>query len=121
MRPYHAFSFIILSIIFQSAGGIFAKYAAQSLLSGTTFIGIITNSFYIISLGCLILQAIVWQQALRYYPLSVAYPCVSITNFLVLFAAAILFGENITYGNIIGLFLITAGIIVLFHSYEELQ
>jgi multidrug transporter EmrE-like cation transporter len=118
MNKIRYFSFIIVSIVFQSLGGIFGKYAALSL-HVPTFIGIVTNVFYIISVGCLFLQAVVWQQALRHYPLSVAYPCISITNFVVLFAATILFRETVTYANMIGLILVTTGIFMLFHFSEE--
>jgi multidrug transporter EmrE-like cation transporter len=112
------FSFILLSIAFQSLGGIFGKYAALSL-PAPSLTGIVTNTFYILSMGCLFLQAIVWQQALRHFPLSVAYPCISITSFVVLFFAAVLFQENITYANIIGLILVTTGITMVFHVHEE--
>ena len=118
MNNLRYFSFIILSIVFQSFSGIFSKYAALSL-QDPSLIGIVTSVFYILSLGCLFLQAIVWQQALRHFPLSFAYPCISITNFVVLFPAAILFHENVTYANIIGLILVTTGIIVFFHFHED--
>jgi multidrug transporter EmrE-like cation transporter len=118
MNNLRYFSFIILSIAFQSLGGIFGKYAALSL-PAPNLMGILTNIFYILSLGCLLLQAIVWQQALRHFPLSVAYPCISITNFVVLFSAAALFQESVTYADIFGLFLVTTGIFMLFYSHEE--
>ena len=106
------FSFIILSIAFQSLGGIFGKYAALSL-SAPSIIGIMTNAFYLLSLGCLFLQAIVWQQALRHFPLSVAYPYMGFVNFVVLFSSALLFQEGVSLANITGLVLISVGIIVL--------
>jgi len=109
------FSFIILAIAFQSLGGILGKYAALSL-PAPTFIGIVTNAFYILSLGCLFLQAIVWQQALRHFPLSVAYPFMGLVNFVVLFSSAILFQEGVTLTNIVGLVLISMGIAVLSHE-----
>jgi multidrug transporter EmrE-like cation transporter len=118
MKNLRYFSFIILAIAFQSLGGIFGKYAALSL-PAPSLIGIVTNAFYILSLGCLFFQAIVWQQALRHFPLSVAYPCISITSFVVLFSAAVLFQENITYANMVGLILVTTGIYVLFHVRER--
>ena len=118
MKNLRYFSFIILAIVFQSLGGIFGKYAALSL-SPPSLTGIVTNSFYILSLGCLFFQAIVWQQALRHFPLSLAYPCISLTSFVVLFSAAVLFNENVTYANIIGLILVTTGIYVLFHVHED--
>lgn len=118
MNNRHYFSFIIFAIAFQSLGGIFGKYAALSL-QDPSIIGIVTNVFYIFSLGCLFLQAIVWQQALIHFPLSLAYPCISVTNFIVLFSAAVLFHENITFANMFGLILVTIGIYLLFHVHED--
>ena len=118
MRNPTYFSFILLAIAFQSLGGIFGKYAALSL-QVPTFAGILTNVFYILGLVCLLLQAIVWQQALIYYPLSIAYPCMSLISFVILFAAAFLFDEHITLPNILGLILVTAGIFVLFRYDGE--
>ena len=118
MKNLRYFSFIILSITFQSLGGFFGKYAALSL-HVPTLIGIMTNTFYILSLGCLFLQAIVWQQALRHFPLSVAYPFMGLVNFVVLFLSAILFQEGITLANIGGLVLISVGIALLSHEIGD--
>jgi multidrug transporter EmrE-like cation transporter len=118
MKNLRYFSFIILSIAFQSLSGIFGKYAALSL-SAPSLIGIVTNVFYILSLGCLFIQAIVWQQALRHFPLSVAYPFMGLVNFVVLFSSAILFQESVTLANIIGLVLISVGIAVLSHEIGD--
>jgi multidrug transporter EmrE-like cation transporter len=115
MNNLRYFSFIILAIVFQSLVGIFGKYAALSLHI-SAFIGIVTNTFYILSLVCLFFQAIVWQQALRHYPLSVAYPFMGLVNFVVLFSSAILFQEEVTSANVMGLVIISMGIVVL--SYE---
>jgi multidrug transporter EmrE-like cation transporter len=112
MAAFRYFSFIIASIIFQSLGGIFGKYAAISL-PAPTVIGIFTNAFYILSIGCLFFQAIVWQQALMHFPLSVAYPYMALVSFVVLISSAVLFHEGVTPGNIIGLVIISAGIVVL--------
>jgi len=118
MKNLRYFSFIILAIAFQSLGGIFGKYAALSL-AAPSLIGIVTNVFYILSLGCLFLQAIVWQQALRHFPLSVAYPFMGLVNFVVLFSSAILFQEGVTLANIMGLILISVGIAVLSHEIGD--
>lgn len=115
MNNLRYFSFIILSIAFQSLSGIFVKYAALSL-PAPSLIGIVTDIFYILSLGCLFLQAIVWQQALRHFPLSVAYPFMGLVNFVVLISSAILFQEGVTLANIVGLVLISVGIAVLSHE-----
>jgi multidrug transporter EmrE-like cation transporter len=64
-------------------------------------------------------QAIVWQQALIHYPLSYAYPFVSLVNFVILIFSALLFKEQITASNILGLILISSGILELSRNLEE--
>jgi multidrug transporter EmrE-like cation transporter len=112
MKSFQNFSFIILSIVFQSLGGIFGKYAALSL-SAPSLIGIMTNAFYILGLACLFFQALIWQQALIRYPLSFAYPFMSLVNFVVLIASVVLFHEEIALTNVIGLCIISIGITAL--------
>lgn len=118
MRYGGSFVFILLSIVFQSLNGIFSKYAATGIEEVSLFT-IITNAFYLLALVCLFLQALVWQQALHRYPLSFAYPFMSLMNFVVLFASALLFHEGITPFNIAGLVLISLGITVLSRHYGE--
>ena len=112
------FFFIIMSVFFQSLAGILGKYAALSI-TNLTFIGIFTNIFYISALIFLVLQVIVWQQALRHFPLSVAYPIMGLVNFVVLFFSAVLFQEGVTLANIVGLVLISVGIAVLSHEIGD--
>lgn len=112
MKSIRKFSYILLAIFFQSVGGISGKFAAITLSDATLF-AVITNAFYIASLACLFFQAVVWQQALVYYPLSFAYPFMSLVNFVILLPSAVLFDEGITITNIVGLSLISIGITVL--------
>jgi len=112
MKNLRYFSFIILAIAFQSLAGIFGKYAALTL-PAPSLIGIVTNVFYILSLGCLFLQAIVWQQALRHYDISLAYPFQSLTIFVILIYSYIFFYESISGFNILGICIILSGIILL--------
>ena len=112
MKVTRNFSFIILAIFFQSVSGISGKFAAITLSDATLF-AIIANGFYIVSLACLFFQAIVWQQALIHYPLSFAYPFMSLVNFVILISSALLFDEGITIANVVGLCLISIGIAVL--------
>jgi len=112
------FIFILLSIVFQSLSGVFSKYSATSI-NELNLISVLTNFFYLISLFFLFLQAVVWQQALRYYPLSFAYPFMSLVNFVVLISAAVLFHEGITLFNLIGLVFISLGIALLSRKIGE--
>lgn len=108
----YGFLFIILSILFQATGGAFGKYASNTI-DNLTILEIMSNTFYLFSIICMILQAIVWQQALRYYQLSFAYPFMSLVNFVILFYAHLLFDENIRIMNVIGLTIISSGVYFL--------
>jgi hypothetical protein len=70
--------------------GICGKYTAMTVKDASLFITV-TNGFYLLSLIFLISQATVWQQALIHYPLSYAYPFVSLVNFMILISPVILF------------------------------
>ena len=115
MKPWFNFLFIVLSILFQACGGIFGKYAAMAIDCLTIF-AVISNMFYLLSLCCMVLQAIVWQQVLKHYRLSYAYPFMSLVNFVILFSSFLLFDENITIMNVIGLVTISIGICALSRS-----
>ena len=115
MRSYFNSLFIILSITFQAMGAVFGKYAALNM-HGFSPVALLISLFFILALLSMLLQAIVWQQALRYYPLSLAYPCMSLANFIILLLSARFFNEGITPGNLLGLGIISIGIVILFHN-----
>jgi multidrug transporter EmrE-like cation transporter len=112
MKKYFNFVFIILSILFQSLSGILGKNAAISLDWGNP-ISLLTNVFYVLSLSCMVLQAVVWQQALKHYPLSLAYPFQSLTMFVILVLSYVFFQESISVFNVLGILIIFAGIYLL--------
>ena len=112
MKLNSNFIFIIFSILLQAGSGIFGKYAALSTESFNP-LTTVTNIFYLFSIICLILQAIFWQQALISYPLSFAYPFMSLVNFVVLISSYFLFQEGISINNLLGLILISYGITIL--------
>jgi len=107
-----AFIFILLAVLFQALSAIFNKYAAISLVDVTVVL-IVSNIFYILKMACLILQAFVWQLALKSYDLSFAYPFMSLVNFIILLASLFIFNEGITAANVIGLLAISAGVYFL--------
>ena len=101
------FIYILFADFISGLSGIFAKYASLNL-GGYDFLSLLFIIFYIISLGFLVLQAIVWISALKYYDLSFAYPFISLVNFIILVSSYLLFNESITLANLIGLFLYLA-------------
>lgn len=112
IRPFKSYYFIVLAILFQALSGILAKYVAISS-SNPGFFSIVLNIFYLLSVGCLVLQALSWQVALKHFDLSFSYPFLSLVNFIILVYSFVVFHEGITLWNIIGLIVITAGMIML--------
>jgi len=112
MKMKYQFIFIILSIIFQATAGAFFKLASINT-PGFDIISLVGNFYYAIAIFILILQALIWQQVLKYYNLSYAYPLMSLVNFLVLGLSFFIFNEIINGFNIMGLSFISLGVYVL--------
>ena len=109
---------LVFSILIQAFGAICTKYAAE-YGAATTFFGISTTLvLYGAILGGMGLQILFWQHALKYYSLSFAYPFRSLVSFIVLLSAWVLFHESITLFNVIGLAIISVGIIFLVREKE---
>lgn len=53
-----------------------------------------------------------WMAAMTKFEISFAYPFMSLSFVLVLILSILIFGETFTWGKVIGLLLIVAGIIV---------
>jgi multidrug transporter EmrE-like cation transporter len=120
LRPKFHLYLLILSMLIQAFGAICTKYAAE-FGSLKTVNGIpLSFIMYLIILGGMGLQVIVWQYALKYYPLSFAYPFRSLVSFIVLIAAFVLFDESISLMNIAGLSVITIGVFFLARDKEAL-
>lgn len=120
LRPKIHLHLLVLSILIQAFGAICTKYAAV-YGSDDTIIGIpIYLIIYLVILGGMGLQVIVWQYALKYYALSFAYPFRSLVSFVVLLSASILFHESVSLMNIAGLSVITIGVFFLARGDQEI-
>ncbi|QDP72382.1 hypothetical protein FOG18_07325 [Legionella israelensis] len=103
---------LLSSVLLRALNPVFFKMGAASIKKFTVF-NIIGNIFCLLSFFTLFLIAIVWQQTLKYYPLTFAYSFLSIAFFVILIMSHFLFNEPITIYNVIGLILISTGIITL--------
>ena len=112
------FVFLLLSLFFQSLSIYLGKMASIQI-KDFSIISITSNIPYIGSLACLVLQAFVWQLALRKYPLYFAYLFMSGIYTITLIMSFFLFHEKITSGNIAGTIIITAGICIMLTGQKE--
>lgn len=99
---------IQLAVIVYTFSGIMGKFAAGYDILSMPFIFFIGMELFI--LGC---YAIVWQQIIKRYPLSVAYVNRALAIFWSTIWAFLIFGERISLNNIIGVIVIFIGIMVV--------
>jgi|SRR5690554_3022051 len=62
--------------------------------------------------GAAFIASMFWMAAMTKFEISFAYPFMSLSFVLVLILSILIFGETFTWGKVIGLLLIVAGIIV---------
>ena len=104
--------FILLSLLFQSGSVIFGKFASITI-TGHNPLSLFINPYYILTITCLFLQAISWQQTLRYHPLSWSYMFMSGIYPVIMLSSYLIFGEHISVQNIIGAIIIFVGVVNL--------
>lgn len=103
---------LALSIGFQTAAIAAGKEAALTL-PRFAIEQIARNSYYLLSLLCLGLQAVTWQLTLSKFPLSLAYAAMSIVYVNVLLLSAFVFHEHVSAANVAGAALIIAGVALM--------
>ncbi len=64
-------------------------------------------------LSCYAVSVFLWIGGLSRVPVSIAYPLLSIGYIINAFAAAVLFGEALSFAKLAGIALIVAGVLVL--------
>lgn len=62
--------------------------------------------------GAAFIASLFWMAAMTKFEISFAYPFMSLSFVLVLILSILIFGETFSWGKVVGLLLIVAGIIV---------
>lgn len=102
-----------MCILLYSVTSLLSKYASRfDFLSGQYIL------FLALMVAVLGVYAILWQQAIKGFSPSVAYSNKSVTTIWVLLFSALIFGEGITLGNVIGTVLIITGVILVAQGDE---
>lgn len=102
-----------MCILLYSVTSLLSKYASRfDFLSGQYIL------FLALMVAVLGVYAILWQQAIKGFSPSVAYSNKSVTTIWVLLFSALIFGEGITLGNVIGTALIITGVILVARGDE---
>ena len=99
---------IFLSIVFQLCALILLKLTAATGSQG--FVGVIFHPYVFLAFFLLACQALVWQLALKVYPLHRAYAFQALVFPLALSVGVVVFGEFATASKITGVILIVTGV-----------
>jgi len=110
IKCYTDYLLITLTLLIMVLGQVFFKIGS----SDNFFINIFIGMGYVL----LIIRGLLWIVVLRKFPLSFAYPFLSMSFVLLLMISSWFFGEAITLYKIIGSLFIVAG--VFFTSIGEL-
>ena len=103
-----AYGWIAASMLLQSAAMACARQAGLDTTE-SAFFGILANPWFAGQWACLVAQALCWIMALRQFPLSAAYPMMSLVFAGNLFFARYAFGETLRWNHLAGVALIIAG------------
>lgn len=115
MRNWIIYIVLIGINMLYACVSLFTKYASQQdFMSWNYVLGLIG------AVGVMGLYAVLWQQVLKRIELSLAYMFKGTSLIFVMLLACILFGEQITWNNIVGAIIIVSGIVLFAHSSEPI-
>lgn len=115
MRKWVIYIVLIGINMLYACVSIFTKYASQQeFMSWNYMVGLIG------AVGVMGLYAVLWQQILKRIDLSLAYMFKGTSLIFVMLLAYILFGEQITWNNIVGAIIIISGIVLFAHSSQPI-
>lgn len=97
-----------LIVMIYTLSGVAAKYASANEILSLKFI-----LFYGVEIAILGIYAILWQQIIKKFDLSIAYANRAIALLWSMVWAIVFFHENVTAKNIIGVLIVMAGTIIV--------
>ena len=115
MMKQYWYIFLLIAINFLYACvSIFTKYASQQeFMSWNYMLGLIG------AVSIMGLYAVLWQQILKRIELSLAYMFKGTTIIFTMLFAHWLFGEQITWNNIVGAVIIIIGIVLFAYNSKS--
>lgn len=105
LRPY---IYLHALLLLYSLSGVLSKLASRQVFMSLPFM-----LFYCGMLALLLIYAVFWQQILKMLPLSVAFANKAVTLFWGILWGMLLFNERLTWGMVLGVALVFAGILLV--------
>lgn len=107
--------FLVIINLLYACVSIFTKLASQQEFMSWNYILCLIGA-----VGVIGLYAVLWQQVLKRIELSVAYMFKGTGLIFVMLLAHVLFGEQITWNNVVGAIIIISGIVLFANSAEPI-
>ena len=107
--------FLIICNLLYACVSIFTKYASLSEFMSWGYVWAVVGA-----IGLMGLYAVLWQQILKRVELSLAYMFKGTSIVFVMLLAHMIFGEQITWNNIIGAIIIILGIVLYAYSSKPI-
>ena len=114
MKLTHYISLIAINLLYACVS-IFTKLASQQEFMSWEYVLAFFGAVMVMGV-----YAVLWQQILKRIELSVAYMFKGTSIVFVMLLASLLFGEQITWNNIIGAIIIVIGIVLYAHNPSPL-
>ena len=96
------------TIVVYTLATVAAKFASEYEFLSAPFI-----CCYLIELAILAVYAVLWQQIIKKFDISVAYANRAVSIFWALIWAVLFFKETITWNNVLGVVIVFVGILVV--------
>jgi len=121
LRP---FLILLVAILFSASGELLLKdgmnkvglLSFQPSLFLPTLWRAFTTPQVIMGFVCAFVAAIFWLAVISRVPLSYAYPMLSLSYVVVVFASWLLLGEDFSFTRLLGVLIICSGVYVVFRS-----
>ena len=114
MKLTHYISLIAINLLYACVS-IFTKLASQQEFMSWEYVLAFFGAVMVMGV-----YAVLWQQVLKRIELSVAYMFKGTSIIFVMLLAYLLFGEQITWNNILGAIIIIAGIVLFAYDSKSL-
>lgn len=110
----HILTLILINLLYACVS-LFTKYTSQQEFLSWRYICGLAGA-----IGVIGLYAVLWQQILKRIELSLAYMFKGTSIVFVMLLAHMIFGEQITWNNIIGAVIIILGIVLYAYPSERI-
>ena len=115
MRKWIIYIVLIGINMLYACVSLFTKYASQHEFMSWNYICGLIGAVCVMGL-----YAVLWQQVLKRIELSLAYMFKGSSLIFVMLLANVIFGEQITWNNVVGAIIIISGIVLFANSAEPI-